>query len=293
MRLGARGLNIFLVGDPASEQWLSAALAANDFTVVTYHAIWHENGSTTEESRKAVVEAVKAADAVVLDLSVEASQPPAALALGIAVTLSKNVVMVADSDAELSTAQHVLRYARSDREPDAHFVSRLTDAVENPMAEEELESREPQVFISYSHADDEYLGRLKVHLRPLQRSSNVRIWSDADILPGMLWRDEIRDAVERADIAILLVSADFLASEFIITNELPTLLKSARTRGATILPLVLTRCRFTRDPDLNIFQAVNDPDRPLAVLSMGEREEHYDKVASEVERVIKARVGAV
>ena len=77
---------------------------------------------------------------------------------------------------------------------------------------------------------------------------------------------EIAEAMERASAAILLVSADFLASDFIVTNELPPLLKKARSEGTQILPLILSNCRFERDPELSAFQAVNDLGRPLASL---------------------------
>ena len=49
-----------------------------------------------------------------------------------------------------------------------------------------------EVFVSYSHADDEYLKRLRVHLGLLERR-NIKIWTDKDIEPGMKWQDEIRD----------------------------------------------------------------------------------------------------
>lgn len=87
--------------------------------------------------------------------------------------------------------------------------------------------------------------------------------------------------------AILLVSADFLASDFITDNELPPLLKNAEEKGTRILPLIVKPCRFARDKNLRHFQAVNDPKHSLALLRQGDQEVLYDQVAAEVERSLQ------
>lgn len=143
----------------------------------------------------------------------------------------------------------------------------------------------PRVFVSYSHADSEHLKRLLVHLRPLERAGLVDVWQDTKLRAGDKWRTEIEAALARAKFAVLLVSADFLASDFIVSHELPALLKTAEAEGTRILPLILKPCRFTRDQALSEFQAVNDPSRPLILLPESEREGLYDKVSAIVEGV--------
>jgi predicted nucleotide-binding protein len=71
------------------------------------------------------------------------------------------------------------------------------------------------VFISYSHTDIEWLKRLQIHLKPLEREGAIELWSDEKIQPGSKWREEIRDAIKKARVAVLLVSVDFIASEYI------------------------------------------------------------------------------
>jgi hypothetical protein len=144
-------------------------------------------------------------------------------------------------------------------------------------------SEQDAVFISYSHRDSAHLDRLLVHLEPLKREGAIKLWSDQQIRPGAKWRDEIALAIEKAGVAILLVSPDFLASEFISTDELPPLLRAARERGAVILPIILRPCRFTRDPQLSAFQAFNKA-KPVALLSDVEQDQIWDDVAAEVER---------
>ncbi|MCV2458374.1 toll/interleukin-1 receptor domain-containing protein [Streptomyces sp. ICN988] len=143
------------------------------------------------------------------------------------------------------------------------------------------------VFISYSHADRAYLRRLLVHLSPLDRQGMVNVWSDEQIEIGDFWKEEIEAALDRARVAILLVSADFLASDFVIDNELPPLLTKAQAGGTKILPVIIKACRFVRDPQLQRFQAANDPTKPLACLAEHDQEEIYDRVAEAVENVMR------
>lgn len=147
----------------------------------------------------------------------------------------------------------------------------------------------PKLFISYSHVDSACLDRLLVHLRPLHKSEAIACWSDKSIRTGDKWRKEIRHNLDNAAIAILLVSADFLASDFIVNDELPPLLVKAETQGIRILPVILKPCGFLRDTVLSSFQAVNDPSRPLLGLSHIEQEAIYNRIADEVSEEIRSK----
>src|SRR5512144_407460 len=111
-----------------------------------------------------------------------------------------------------------------------------------------LQSTLTKVFISYSHADEEWLERLKRHLKPLVREGYLDFWDDTHIHPGDDWQQEIRTALDKAQVAVLLISADFFASDFIDENELPPLLAAAQADGVRILPVILSESRFARDP---------------------------------------------
>ncbi|MDD5680381.1 MAG: toll/interleukin-1 receptor domain-containing protein [Candidatus Omnitrophica bacterium] len=138
------------------------------------------------------------------------------------------------------------------------------------------------VFVSYARADKRWLDRLKIHLTPLHKQYEIDIWEDTRVKSGSKWRKEIQDAVNRANIAVLIVSADFLASDFIRTNELPPLLKAAEEEGALILPIVASPSLFLWDTHLSQFQAVNDPSEPLISARDGEREAVFLKVAEAI-----------
>ena len=92
----------------------------------------------------------------------------------------------------------------------------------------------------------------------------------------------IRRAIERSGVAILLISADFLASDFINEIEVPLLLAGAALSSSTIiLPVILSPCSFTSTQPLFQIQAVNDPAQPLSGLDWN-AERLWDKVAKEV-----------
>jgi hypothetical protein len=107
-----------------------------------------------------------------------------------------------------------------------------------------MSSDNNKVFISYSHRDIKYLERLQVHLRPLERDHGISIWDDTNVNSGSNWREMIMTEIDSAGVAILLVSADFLASDFITQNELPPLLSASKAKGILILPVIISHCRF-------------------------------------------------
>ena len=138
------------------------------------------------------------------------------------------------------------------------------------------------VFVSYSHKNKRWLQRLLVHLRPYERSGVIEIWDDTKIAPGDQWHSEIQDAIERAAASIVLISADFLASDFVVAHELPKMLRKAERAGARILPIIVEPCELAIHPQLSSFQALNSPKQPLATMSRAEAEQVWVRAASEI-----------
>jgi hypothetical protein len=92
-------------------------------------------------------------------------------------------------------------------------------------------------------------------------------------------------------VAILLVSADFLASDFIAENELPPLLEKAERGGATILAVIASPCGFRREKKLADYQAVNDPSQPLDSLTRSKSEQVLTKLTEAVETALTGATG--
>ena len=157
--------------------------------------------------------------------------------------------------------------------------------VENVPQQQTDTAEKPMIFICYSHKDIEYLERLIVHLKPFEKKGLINVWSDTKIKAGEKWKEQIENALEKSVAAILLISADFLGSDFIGDNELPSLLKSADEKGIPILSVIIKPCRFIQYENLSKFQAVNDPKNPLCKMDESGREEVYVKIAEYIERV--------
>ena len=130
-----------------------------------------------------------------------------------------------------------------------------------------------KIFISYSHADSEYQLRLRTHLTPVVRTTNIKLWSDVQLKIGEEWKKGIDEAIDETAVAILLISPDFLASDFIANEELPPLLKAWKLNTVKILPVILKPCLFHRTEVLSKIQCANDPKNPLASLSDTQQDE--------------------
>ena len=153
-----------------------------------------------------------------------------------------------------------------------------------------IDSSRTKVFISYSHKDTAWLDRLHVHLRPLEREGKIDRWDDTRIRTSQQWKEEIRKAITMAKVAVLLISADFLASDFIATDELPPLLAAAQLEGVRIMPVIAKPCRFSQTPSLSQFQAVNPGLKALISMPEAEQEELYVKLTNDIIDAIDGKI---
>src|SRR6185295_2315447 len=143
-----------------------------------------------------------------------------------------------------------------------------------------------QVFISYSHQDKKFMEELLTHLKPYLRSGAVvKAWSDQQIAPGSQWFQHIQMALARTSAAVLLVSPDFLASDFIHEQELGPLLKEAAAGGVKILWVPIHASAYEETP-LKHYQAVSSPDVPLGVLGKAERNGAWVQVCKEIKKAV-------
>ncbi len=128
------------------------------------------------------------------------------------------------------------------------------------------------VFICYSRKDGKWLDALSTMLAPVVRAGIASIWWDRKIKPSQIWRQEIAEALASARLAILLVSPNFLASDFIQDEELPFLLDAARRQRVKLLWVLVSPCLHEYSP-LRHIQAALEPLRPLSKLRGADRQE--------------------
>lgn len=142
------------------------------------------------------------------------------------------------------------------------------------------------VFISYSKKDIKWLRYLRTHLSYLERNYQFTIWEDSKIAIGADWRQEINNAIGQTQIAILMVSPNFIASEFIANEELPALLDAAKAEGAVIFSIIVSHCMFSDIEAISRFQSINPPTNPLIEMNEGERDALFLKVTQEIKQVL-------
>ncbi len=148
-----------------------------------------------------------------------------------------------------------------------------------------------KVFISYSHKDEEFKDDLVTMLAGLQQQGVIDAWQDRRIEEGDDWYQEIQDAMNECDLAILLVSQHFIASRFIQDKELPRLLLRQREHGLRVVPIIVRPCKWTSEPALSGIQALPKNGTPVITFSKdnGERDQVWVDIASVIEKRAKAK----
>lgn len=153
------------------------------------------------------------------------------------------------------------------------------------------EISKPAVFLSYSHQDESWKDRLVRHLEVLERENLLAIWHDRRIGAGDGWYREIQAAIEWADVALLLVSADFLNSSFIRGEEVPPLLRRRHESGLRVIPVIVKECLWRLVPWLAALAAQPRDGKPLEELPNKRRNGALSRIAEEVLACLPSPLG--
>jgi len=142
------------------------------------------------------------------------------------------------------------------------------------------------VFISYSHKDEAWKDRLVTHLGVLHQEGILDLWDDRRIGAGADWYQKIEEAIARASVAVLLVSADFLTSKFILSEEVPRLLERRDKEGLRIFPVIIKPCAWKRVKWLARMNLRPKDGRPILGGSEFQVETDLAAIANEIADII-------
>lgn len=123
--------------------------------------------------------------------------------------------------------------------------------------------RAARVFVSYSHRDERQLNELKTHLSPLERLKLIETWYDRRIVAGEDFGQKINENIDGADIILLLVSADFLASQYCYEIEMKRALERHERGEARVVPVIVRDVNWKVIPELARLMAVPKDGRPV------------------------------
>jgi internalin A len=106
-------------------------------------------------------------------------------------------------------------------------------------------------YSSATHKDESLRNELETHLKLLQRQGMIETWHDRKIEAGDEWKRKIDENLERADIILLLVSADFIASEYCYEIEMKRALERHNKNEARVIPVIVRDVNWHKAPLLN------------------------------------------
>lgn len=141
------------------------------------------------------------------------------------------------------------------------------------------------IFISYSHQDQRWLTKLETHLKHLIREEKIVVWNDTLIQPGDRWQEKIETALSSAAAVLLLVSANFIASDFIFNHELPMILELAERNRLKVLWIAVGASSY-KITKIAAYQALNDPLHPLDMLRGGKLNQEFVRIAEKISAAV-------
>lgn len=147
-----------------------------------------------------------------------------------------------------------------------------------------------EVFFSYAHEDEALRDKLAKHLKLLERQGVIKAWHDRAITAGEEWKNAIDNHLESANIILLLISSDFLASDYCYDIELKRALERHDSNQAQVIPVILRSVDWHRSPFGKLSALPKDG---KAITSWQNEDEAFTDVVKGLRRVIDNLQGKV
>jgi len=142
-----------------------------------------------------------------------------------------------------------------------------------------------KLFYSYSHKDEALREELETHLKILQRQGLIQGWHDRRIDPGQEWSSEIDKRLEEADVVLLLVSPDFLASDYCYNIEMQRAMERHEVGEARVIPIILRESNWSDTPFANL-QALPKDAKPVTTYER--KDTAWNEISKSLEEIVKA-----
>lgn len=141
-----------------------------------------------------------------------------------------------------------------------------------------------EIFCSYSHQDEALKKELEIHLSGMKRQGLIALWSDREIDPGTGWKDEIDSHLESAEVILLLISADFIASDYCYEKEMMRALQRREKGEARAIPIILREVDWKEMP-FGKLQAL--PTDGKAITTWHDHDKAFVNVARGIRNVVE------
>jgi len=141
-----------------------------------------------------------------------------------------------------------------------------------------------EVFFSYSHKDEKMREKLEKHLSALRRENVIAAWHDRKIMPGTAWRDQLDEHIKTADIILLLISAEFLNSDYCYDIELKLAMARHEAGEARVVPIILRPCDWSTTPFAKL-QALPRSGKPVTDFTT--QDHAFEEVARGLRRIVE------
>jgi hypothetical protein len=145
------------------------------------------------------------------------------------------------------------------------------------------------IFFSYSHEDEPLLFKLKTHLRPLQRVGLIELWYDRDISAGTEWEQEITKHLNTSQIILLLVSPDFIDSDYCYSIEMKRALERHEQGEGVVIPIIL-RSVYWQGTPFGKLQALPTNGKPIVSSSWHNQDEAFLDITQDILKVVKVLI---
>jgi len=126
-----------------------------------------------------------------------------------------------------------------------------------------MPAQTPLVFIIYAREDERFRAELKKQLLPMERSGQLRVWTDRELIAGEHWEPAIKKQLQNADLILMLISSDYFDSDYIHAVELREALERHRLGEARVVPVIVRDCAWETDPVVNSLQVLPTDGKPV------------------------------